>query len=387
MLKYTHTKIACYMGSAVQAITCCFLPLLFVVFQKNYHVGYEKLRRLTLICFVIQIFLDLLSVRLVKIFGYRKLAVASQVFAVSGLLALAFLPKIISPYMGITCAVGIYSVGSGFIEVIVSPIMEYLPTHNKSGNMAFLHSFFCWGQLMVVVVTTLLINFLGENNWFYIALLWAIIPLIVMVLFLFVPIVEPNEQSSGGYKSMLKSPLFAVMLIVMFLSGASEITVSSWMSAFAEQSLKLDKLMGDLVGPCLFAACMGIGRIVFSFFGDKVSMKRVLLIFSLITTVAYLVLSLSSNPIISMVAGVLVGFGVSVMWPGTLSMSAKTFPMGATTMFALLAMFGDVGCSFGPWTTGIVADSSNLNYGFLYATIFPLAMVIILLFLNRKKAD
>lgn len=388
MLKYSHTKIACYIGYVVQAIACCFLPLLFVTFQKSYNISYEKLGRLMFICFVIQIFVDLISVKLVKIFGYRKLAIASQLFAICGFLALAFLPKIFSssPYTGITCAVAIYSVGSGFIEVIISPIMEFLPTDDKSGNMALLHSFFCWGEVFVVIATTVLIRFLGEENWFYIAAMWAGVPLIVLIMFCVVPIVEPNEHSSGGYKSLLKSPMFIIMLIIMFLAGASEISVGNWMSAFAEQSLHLDKLTGDLVGPCLFAVCMGIGRVVFSFFGDKVSMAKVLLIFSVFTTGAYLVLALSGNSVVSLVAGVTVGFGVSVMWPGSLSLSAKKFPMGATTMFALLAMFGDLGCSFGPWATGIVADQSGLNDAFLFGTVFPLSMVIILLFLNRKKA-
>ncbi len=387
MLSYTHTKVACYIGYIVQAIACCFLPLLFVVFQESYNISYEKLGRLMFVCFVIQIFVDLISVKLVKKLGYRILAVISQVFAVSGFLSLAILPKIMPAYLGITCAVVIYSIGSGFIEVIVSPIMEYLPTENKSGNMALLHSFFCWGEVFVVIATTLLIKFLGKNNWFYIAGMWAVIPLIVLLMFCFVPIVEPTEHNSNNFKSLLRSPSFIIMFFIMFLAGASEISVGNWMSAFAEQSLKLPKLVGDLVGPCLFAVCMGIGRVIFSLFGDKVKMERVLLYFSIFTTIAYLLLSLSKNPFVSLTAGVLVGFGVSVMWPGSLSFGAKKFPSGATAMFALLALFGDLGCSFGPWATGMVADKSGLNDAFLFGTVFPLSMVIILIFLNRKKAE
>ncbi len=386
MLSYTYTKIACYIGFFVQAIACCFLPLLFVVFQESYNISYEKLGRLMFVCFAIQIFVDFISVKLVKKLGYRLLAVTSQVFAVLGFLALAFLPKIIPAYIGITCAVVIYSVGSGLIEVIISPIMEYLPTKNKSGNMALLHSFFCWGQVFVVIVTTLLIKFLGRNNWFYIAGFWAIIPLIVLIMFCIVPIIQPKEQHSGDFKKLFHTPLFILMFLIMFLSGASEMTVGNWMSAFTEQSLHLPKLVGDLLGPCLFAACMGIGRVVFSLFGDNVKMERVLLYFSIFTTIAYLILALSKNPVISLVFGVLVGFGVSVMWPGTLSFGAKKNYGGATTMFALLALFGDLGCSFGPWATGVVADKSGLNNAFLFGTLFPFSMVVILILLNRKKA-
>ncbi len=384
MLKYKYTKIACYLGYVVQAIACTFLPLLFVSLQKEYNIGYEKLGRLMFVCFVVQIFVDLISIRLVKILGYRKLAIASQAFAFAGFASLGFLPQIMPPYTGLTCAVIIYAVGSGLIEVIISPIMEYLPTEDKSGNMAFLHSFFCWGEVFVVVATTLLIKFLGSQSWGYISLMWAVIPLIVMTLFIFVPIVEPEETTKKGFRELLRSPTFIIMLLIMFLAGASEISVGNWMSAFAEQSLNLPKMLGDLVGPCLFAVCMGIGRVIFSFIGDKIPMKRVLLAFSVFTVGAYLVLSLSKIPAVSLAAGVLVGLGVSVMWPGSLSLCSSHFPNGATAMFAILAMFGDLGCSFGPWMVGIVADNSDLNTAFLFATLFPVIMVFLLIFIAVK---
>ena len=385
MLNYTHTKIASYMGYVVQAIACSFLPLVFVALQNTYNISYEKLGRLILVCFVTQIAVDLISIRLVKIFGYRRLAVAAQVFAFFGFASLSFLPKMLPAYIGITISVIIYSIGSGLIEVIISPIVEYLPTENKSGNMALLHSFFCWGNVFIVVATTLMIKILGEENWHIIALLWSVIPVIVLILFLFVPIIEPEESKRTSIVGLLKKPAFFIMLIIMFLSGASEISVGNWMSAFAEQSLHLPKLLGDLVGPCLFSVCMGLGRVLFSFIGDKASMKKVLLYFAAFTSVAYLVLALSENTVISLLAGVLVGFGVSVMWPGTLSLCASRFPTGASSMFAVLAMFGDFGCSFGPWVTGIVADSHNLNIAFLAASIFPILMVVVLIFMNRKK--
>ncbi len=384
-LSYTYTKIASYLGYVVQAIACSFLPLIFVALQNTYNISYEKLGRLILVCFVTQIFVDLISIKLVKYFGYRKLAVAAQVFAAVGFASLSFLSKVLPVYTAITISVIIYSIGSGLIEVIVSPIVEYLPTKNKSGNMALLHSFFCWGNVFIVVATTLMIKFLGEGNWQIIALIWTIIPVIVLVLFLFVPIIEPEESKRTPIKSLVYQPAFFVMLIIMFLSGASEITVGNWMSAFAEQSLHLPKLLGDLVGPCLFSVCMGLGRVIFSFIGDKAQMKKVLLCFAVFTSIAYLILALSNNTVISLIAGVLVGFGVSVMWPGSLSLSASRFPTGATSMFAVLAMFGDLGCSFGPWMAGIVADNYNLNIAFLTAGIFPILMVVILIFMNRKK--
>lgn len=384
-LSYTYTRIASYLGYVVQAIACSFLPLIFVALQNTYNISYEKLGRLILVCFVTQIFVDLISIRLVKSFGYRKLAVAAQVFAAVGFVSLSVLPKIIPAYTGITLSVITYSIGSGLIEVIISPIVEYLPTKNKSGNMALLHSFFCWGNVFIVLATTLMIKLFGEENWHIIALIWTIIPVTVLILFLFVPIIEPEESKRAPIKHLVKTPAFFVMLIIMFLSGASEISVGNWMSAFAEQSLHLPKLLGDLVGPCLFSVCMGLGRVIFSFIGDKAPMKKVLLCFAVFTSIAYFILALSNNTVISLLAGVLVGFGVSVMWPGSLSLSASKFPTGATAMFAVLAMFGDFGCSFGPWMTGIVADSYNLNIAFLAASIFPVLMVAILIFMNRKK--
>lgn len=386
MLKYTHTKIACYIGYVVQAIACSFLSLIFVILQKTYNISYEKLGRLILVCFATQLIVDVVSIKIAKYLGYRKMAIASQIFAAVGFASLSVLPKILPAYTGITISVIIYSIGSGLVEVIISPIVEYLPTNNKSGNMALLHSFFCWGNVFVVVTTTIMIYFMGEDSWDIIALLWAIIPIVDMTLFFFVPIIEPEKSGKAKTaKRLLHSPVFYVMLLLMFFSGASEMSVSNWISAFAEQSLKLPKLLGDFVGPCLFAVCMGLGRVLFSFFGDRLSMKKVLLVFSFLSGVSYLILSLSKSAAVSLIAGVFIGFCVSVMWPGVLSFSASLFKTGATAMFGLLAMCGDLGCSFGPWVTGLVADRYNLNTGFLVACAFPILMFIVMIFMNRNK--
>lgn len=385
MKKYTVTKATCYIGYVVQAIACTFLPLLYVIFRKNYNFSYEQLGRLVFVLFAIQIFVDLFSIKLVSLLGFRKTAVLSQAFAAFGFTSLCFLPKIMEPYTAIMISVIIYGIGSGLIEVVVSPIVEYLPTKDKSGNMAVLHSFFCWGNVFVVICTTIMLYFMGEDKWGYISLVWAIVPVITGILFLFVPIVEPNNSKSHSIKELLSSPLFYAMLFLMLFAGASEISVSNWISAFAEQSLNITKLIADLVGPCLFAACMGIGRVGFSLLGDKVSIKKVLLIMSFFTAVFYIVLAMSKNAVLSLAAGGIIGICVSVMWPGVLSYSSLKFPHGTTAMFALLAMFGDFGCSAGPWLTGVIADTKNLNTGFLVGTIFPALMFLLILIIDRKR--
>ena len=385
MKNYNGTKLACYIGYVVQAIACTFLPLLYVIFQKSYGVSYEKLGRLVLVFFVTQIFVDFLSIKLVKAYGFKKVAILSQFFAFLGFSALSFLPQIINPYTALTISVIIYGVGSGLIEVVISPIIEYLPTDNKSGNMAFLHSFFCWGNVFVVICTTVMLYFMGESNWNYIALFWAAIPLIDTVLFIFVPVEDPKQNEHHSVRELFASPMFYIMLALMLLAGASEISVSNWISAFAEQSLHLTKVVADLVGPCLFAVSMGIGRVGFSLIGDKVKMRNVLLFMSFFAAVFYIVLALSKNALICLIASSIIGVCVSVMWPGVLSYSSSKFPFGATAMFAFLAMFGDFGCSIGPWITGMIADVKDLSTAFLMGTVFPALMFTLMILLERKK--
>ena len=57
-------------------------------------------------------------------------------------------------------------------------------------------------------------------------------------------------------------------------------------------------------------------------------------------------------------------------------LSIMVYISGGTAMFVLMALGGDLGCSVGPWLTGIVADISNLNFGLLSGLIFPSAMII-----------
>ena len=381
-INYTSTKIASYAGLFVQAIVNNFLPILFIALQDVYKIGYEKLGRLIMFNFVTQLVTDILTPKIVGILGYRKSAVMCQGFAALGLAMLSFLPRVLpDPYVGIVLSVVVYAFASGLMEVILSPMVEMLPTKNKSGNMSILHSFYCWGQAVTTLVTTFLVSLFGYVNWMYIPILWAIVPFVNMFSFLKVPIIEPEpERKSDSLKRLLSAPLFRCFMVMMLCAGASEIAMAEWASMFAQQALGVSKVVGDLAGPCAFAIFMGTGRIVYSKFADRVSIRTVIAVMGALCTVCYIVVGVCKLPIFALIACAACGFTVSVTWPGTYSAAAASFPRGGMWMFAVLALCGDSGCSLGPWLLGATAEVSNLNTGFIVAAIFPIIMVITALF-------
>jgi len=248
--KYTATKITCYIGYIVQAIINNFLPILFIALHSEYGLSYEELARLILVNFATQMFSDLATPKIVKIMGYKKVAVLSQMTACAGLLLLGFLPNIISPYIGTVISIVIYAFGSGLMEVIMSPIIEMLPTENKSGNMSILHSFYCWGQAFTVIVTTFLVGLFGYAGWSYIPMIWAVIPFINMFAFMGVPVVEPDpEVKQSRLMELLKTPRFCTYMVMMFCAGATEIAMAQWASMFVQEALNVSKMIGDLTGP------------------------------------------------------------------------------------------------------------------------------------------
>lgn len=385
---YNYTRVCCYIGYFVQAIINNFLPLLFVTFNTGYGISLERLGTLFVINFCTQIAVDIISVKIIDTVGYKNTALLAHVLAATGLTLLAILPRVMdNTYLAIIISVLFYAFGSGLIEVIISPIIEYLPSDGKAASMSLLHSFYCWGQLVTVLLTTVLFLAIGIKNWSYISLIWATVPFINLFLFIKAPIVVPeSEREHKRNKDIFKEADFYIMLLVMLCAGASELAVSQWASAFAETALHLDKAAGDLLGPCAFALFMGTGRVIYGVIGEKINIKRAMLFCAVLCFVSYIVIALSPSAMVSLIFCAICGFSVSVMWPGTLSMSAARFVTGGALMFGLLAAFGDLGCSAGPWVTGIIADKFGLNKGFLLSAIFPLFMIFVIIYLIKKDS-
>lgn len=390
-LTFKHTQLACYLAYISQAITTTFLPLLFVRLGAEFGFSLAKLTVLITITFFTEIFIDAVCPLFIKKIGYRNGMIFANICAVLGTAGLAVFPFIFkNPYIGFILCDALYAIGGGFDEVLVSPIVEACPTKNKARAMALLHSFYCWGCAAIVLLSTVFFRFAGMDNWRLLAVLWAGIPLINTFLFMFVPIrTLEEEKGSGKFSDMLKNPLFWLMLIVMICAGASELSMSQWASAFAETGLKVSKTVGDLLGPCAFAILMGLSRVIFSRIDDKTDIAKILIIGAIVCIGAYLLASLSGNAIVSLIGCALCGIAVAPMWPGAFSIASKEIPKASTTMFASFALAGDLGCTVGPSIVGFVSGSNdNIARGLLCSVVFPVAMIICLLFIriiNKKK--
>lgn len=395
--KYTSTKIACYTGYFVQAIINNLAPLFYVIFQEEFGINYTKISWLIMLNFITQLFVDIASVKVIAKLGYRTSIVLAHVCSAVGLLLLGNLPRAMdNHYIGLVIPIIIYATGSGLIEVLVSPIVEGLPLENKSGEMSLLHSFYCWGQMSVVLLTTVAIKLAGSENWIYAPMLWAIIPFINMFAFMRVPIFPPVPEGKDEMKvsELFRKKTFILLCVLMLCSGASELGMSQWASTFAEKSLGVDKLTGDLLGPCLFALLMASARVAFGILGDRIDVRKVLTFSAALCIASYLTVTLSSSPILSLIGCGLCGLSVATMWPGVFSFAAKIFPQGGTALFAMLAVFGDFGCAFGPWLAGVISDGIRasslqfdpLKFGLLTLVVFPVTMIVTIRLISEKKA-
>ena len=389
-LTYKTTIFSCFTGYVVQAIVNNFLPLLLVTFQKTYAIALEQITLLVSLNFGIQLLVDLMASKYVDRIGYRTSILIAHGTAAAGLILLTFLPEIIDPFTGILLSVAVYAIGGGIIEVLISPIMEGCPTDNKEKAMSLLHSFYCWGHVAVVLVSTLFFHIFGMESWRFIALGWAVIPLVNGILFAKAPITPPvpPEETNMSLKALFTNKIFWLLMIMMVCSGASEQAVSQWASAFAEQGLGISKAAGDLAGPMVFAILMGSSRAFYGKSGERISLDRFMILSSCLCIGAYLLASLTGSVVLSLIGCGLCGLSVGIMWPGTFSKAAVSLRAGGTAMFAMLALAGDLGCSGGPALVGLVSGiaGENLKLGIFAATIFP-AILIICLFLFMKNQN
>ena len=392
---FKGTKIACYTGYIVQGIVNNIAPLLFVIFSDKFNITLDKLALLITINFATQLIIDTVSIKFVDIIGYKPLAIISQAIAFVGLSCLGILPNILdNAYIGIVISIVLSAIGSGITEVIISPIVESIPGEKKTAEMSLLHSFYCWGQVFVVFLTTIMIKALGNDLWYIAPALWSVIPLVNTINFISVPI-EPNltKEEKTPFFKMLFSKQFILLIIIMICSGASEIGMSQWSSYFAEAGLKVSKMTGDLLGPCLFAVLMGTGRMIFGFLGEKINLKTALCCSAGLCALCYLGTCFIDNAVISLLVCAITGISVSIMWPATLSLAAKLFPKGGGSMYSVLALSGDTGCTLGPWIISFVSiqfaegvsSAESLKTGLGFGSFFPLMMIIAISFLSFKK--
>ena len=389
--KYQKTLIACYLGFITQAITANFAPLLFLTFHRTYQISLGRIAFISTAFFFTQLLIDLFCAKYVDKIGYRRSVIASEVFSASGLIGLAFLPSLLpDPYVGILISVIIYAMGSGLIEVLVSPIVEACPFDNKESVMSLLHSFYCWGSVGVILLSTIFFAIFGIENWRILACIWALIPLYNTFNFISCPIESLTEEGEGlSIRQLCHIPIFWLALVLMVCAGASEISMAQWVSAYVESALGISKSIGDIIGPCLFAVMMGTSRSFYGKYGEKIDLMKFMIGSGALCLVCYLLSALAPLPFLNLVGCAVCGFSVGIMWPGTISIASQKIPLGGTAMFALLAMAGDLGGSVGPGIVGFVTQNANdnLKVGMLAGCVFPTVLVLSVLLLKRKRAE
>lgn len=406
-MKHNHTRLASYIGCVTQAILVNFAPLLFATFQREFAVSLDQLALLITINFSVQIAVDLLAAKFLVQIGHRRILVLAHLFAAVGIMGLGIFPFIFSSaYAGLVFSMVISSIGAGMIEVSLSPLIEALPGKHKASEMSMLHSFFCWGMVGVIALSTLYFNLAGVQNWRYLPMIWAVVPLVNMVFFTKVPIYTLEDKHGKiSLKKLFSTRLFFVVFIVMICAGAAEQSMAQWASLFAETGLKVSKTMGDLLGPCAFAALMGVSRTIYAVKGEKIHLETALIFSGIMCVFSYMMVVFSPTPILSLLGCALCGFAVGMMWPGTCSLAVHRFPMGGTAMFAILAFGGALGSVIGPGLVGVISESVQmgnltvtkdwfgeadattvgLKTGLLFAIVFAIILAFGVWYLKRKS--
>lgn len=386
-LTYKYTLAASYIGYITQAVVNNLVPLLFVTFSQQFGISIVEISMLIVMNFGVQIAVDVMAAAFIDKIGFKRGAVLAHICAAIGLAGLGIFPFLINPpIIGIIISVVFSAVGGGLCEVVISPVVESLPLENKAANMSILHSFYSWGQMAVVLLSTLYFTLFGISNWHVLAILWAVIPALNALLFVFVPVYalcEPEEKTK--FITLITSPVFLLFFLLMFCAGSAELSMSQWASYFAEQGLHVSKTVGDLLGPCAFAFTMGLARVFHGKLEKRFSLQTLLAMSSGMCVITYLLAALSPYPVLSLFGCAFCGMSVGMMWPGVISLAAKKYKKGGGSMFAILAIGGDLGCTFGPWLVGIISNASgHLQTGLLFAIIFPMIMLFGCLKLRKR---
>ena len=390
-MNYKHTLRASYIGYIVQSLINTFVPLLFVTFQTQYEVSLTQISILIMANFGAQIVLDFFAAMLADRIGYRPCVMLAHFLACGGLIGIAFLPEAFAnPFIGLLIPVIIYGAGGGLTEVLLTPIVQACPIPNKDQTISMLHSFYCWGSVIVILGSSAFFALAGIDHWKILAICWAMLPLFNAFYYSRVPMYKlVAEEEKMPFKALATTGIFWLLMIFMFCAGSCEMAIAQWASDFAEEGLHVSKVIGDLLGPCTFGALKGVERLMYAKKGDKIPLWGFMLACSIVCAGCYIVLGLAGSATVSLIACAVAGFVGGVMWPGTFTIAAHVFPKGGTALFGFLALFGDVGCGLGPMITGAISDAfgGDLKVGFLFGTSFAILMIIGMLVLAARSRD
>lgn len=411
-VSYKSTTMACYIGYFAQAIVINLAPILFIPLREQFGLSYSQLGSLIFINFVTQLIVDIAFSKSVDKHGFRLFAISGHILCAIGLATFAILPNVLSSnsYLALLIGTLIFSAGGGLLELLISPIIDAIPTDDKATAMSLLHSFYAWGQVTFIIVTTIFLFIFGKDKWPIIVLVWAMVPLVNSFIFSKVPLAQKlHESQVMKVRALIKNPIFIIAFFSIMLGAASEVTMNQWASTFMEKGLMLPKVIGDTAGMCMFAVMLGIGRAIYGVYGSRFNVNKVMIYGSMGAVVCYVVVALSPYNSLSIIACAMCGIFVSLLWPGTLVVASEKLPLAGASMFALLAAAGDLGAAAGPAITGAITDfaSSNiapafttlnmapeqlgLRIGLIIAAIFPvlatISFTILMKYRGKKLTD
>lgn len=404
--RYNVLKWAAYTANLSMSVVACLSPLLFVTFNTLYGISYTKLGLLVLINFITQLGVDLLLSFFPHKFNIKKTIRLIPVLVATGLLVYAVFPFVFKEhvYIGLVIGTIIFSASSGFNEVLANPLILSIPSDNPDKELSKLHSVYPWGIVGVIIVGTAFLFGVGGENWQWLALLFLLVPVTSIVLFSLTDMPKiPTPEKASGVVKFLKNKALWLCVIAIFFGGASEMIMTQWCSAYLEKSLGIPKILGDLLGMALFAVCLGLGRTLYSAKGKNIG--RVLILGSAGAFLCYITAAITTNALIGIIACVLTGFCVSMLWPGSILVSSECFPTGGVFIFAIMACGGDLGAAVGPQLLGMITDKAiatpaitqiatqlsltpdqfGMKIGILICALFPLMAVPFMIAITKKK--
>ena len=404
---YRATVAACYTANFIGALVINLTPILFIALKTQYGLSYTQFGILLGANYVTQVCSDILFSRPADRYGCRPFIVLAPLLTVAGYLVFACAPLILrEPFPGFLLGTILFSATGGLLELLLNVIINGIPGREKATLLAVLHSFYAWGQVTVVLLTTLALWWFGAENWQWIVCAWGVIPAVNFIQFLLCPLPPqiPQEKRQGAAVLLRRKSFYLIIAVIVF-AGMSEASMNNWTSVFLERAVRIPKIAGDTAGVCLFAVMLGSGRLLYGLFGSRCDIWKLMVGGSLLAVVCYLAAALSGNPVPALAGCVLCGLAVSLLWPGAVVLAGRQFPLAGAWLYAMLAAGGDIGAAVGPYVIGIVADHAagfplsaelfpagtlsaeqvGLRAGLLLGAVFPLGTLLLLLW--QRRAD
>ena len=333
--------------------------------------------------YISNIFFCLVTGRIIAVIGKRTAMKAGLIFYALVTFAFAHTYSFAIACVFISCMGALAT----FIEAVGMDLVDDMSPVDAASNLTMTHGIAGIGMVGGVVYSGLMLN--AGYDWRTIYTMMSVAVGAVAVVFCIVRFPKMHQSAAGGLAELkhwfTRRELYPTYL-ALFLYVGAEGAVTGWMATFMTTTLGYSSLLASL-GTAAIWTVVTVGRIVCAgLVGTRYTVRALVSFLCTVCVIGVLLTAGVTMPILFWVALLLVGAGLSALWPLIASTALDAGNNGGTVM-SLILFFGYFGAAVIPYLIGLIGDAAGLRMALIASAIVFAALGLVVRFVMPRSVS